>query len=190
MGCRHLPFPFPLTPGGCAGTGTRPPSGRIAGQAVAGPGCPLDAPLADELVQRLADGRVARGDALPDLDLGERGRGIGERLHDALLGRRALRPGVVRGPCGRSRSAAPLPSRCQTRWPNQRTAMCALARRSRSTPSAAKRRGDRCRCRWCWTTGRSRQPSAVATVGQRRRQGHDHHCWNGVHRCAAVTRRK
>ena len=60
------------------------------------PGCPLDAPLADELVQRLADGRVARGDALPDLDLGERGPGIGERLNDALLGRRALRPDVVR----------------------------------------------------------------------------------------------
>ena len=56
-GGRGLPFPFPFppTPRDCAGTGTgtRPLSGRIAGQAVAGPGRPLDAPLADQLVGKV-----------------------------------------------------------------------------------------------------------------------------------------
>ena len=54
-GGRRLAFP-PMPRGRAGtGTGTHPPSGRIAGRAAAGSGCLLRAPHADQLVQRLAD---------------------------------------------------------------------------------------------------------------------------------------
>ena len=70
--------------------------GPGSGDAVAPLENALDTSRADELVQGLGDGGGPGCGVFPDLALGERRCGFGERLEDALLGRPGLRRGLGR----------------------------------------------------------------------------------------------